>query len=101
MQINFLDIARIEFKDAIEYYNEQSEGLGYEFALEVRRTIERISNYEKSWPILSDHTRRARTNRFPYGIVYSHDEDEILIIAVMHLHRDPDYWKDRLHSPVE
>ncbi len=96
MKISFLSIAHLELLDAIEYYNEQSEGLGYEFANEVRNTIKRISLHPKAWTKLSNRTRRCRCNRFPYGILYQIREKELLIVAIMHLHREPDYWKDRL-----
>jgi hypothetical protein len=42
MKIAFLPPARAELTDAISYYNIQSEGLGCEFAAEVKRTLERI-----------------------------------------------------------
>jgi hypothetical protein len=45
MKIEFLPPARAELTDAISYYNTQSEGLGYEFAAEVKRTLERIVQY--------------------------------------------------------
>jgi hypothetical protein len=31
----------------------------------------------------------------PYGLVYQVRSDKILILAVMHLSRRPDYWRDR------
>jgi len=40
MKIEFLPPARAELTDAISYYNIQSEGLGYEFAAEVKKTLE-------------------------------------------------------------
>ena len=67
MTAHFLDPADAEFVDAIAYYNLQSEGLGYEFAAEVKRTIGRILQYPEAWTPLSKRTRRCRTNRFPYG----------------------------------
>lgn len=45
MEIVFLPVAKAELADAISYYNSQSEGLGYEFAAEVKRTLERIVQY--------------------------------------------------------
>jgi len=47
MQITFLAPAAAELLNAVAYYNSQSEGLGYEFAAEVKRTIERIVQYPK------------------------------------------------------
>ena len=98
MKIDFLDVAEAEFTEAIAYYNQQNEGLGYEFAAEVKRTISRIVKYPRAWPPLSKRTRRCRTNRFPYGIVYQLREDKILIVAIMHLHQDPQRWKARVQS---
>ena len=85
-------------KDAISYYNTQSEGLGYEFAAELKRTLERIAQYPDAWFKLSKRTRRCRTNRFPYGVIYQIREETLLIVAVMHLSREPEGWKSRLKS---
>jgi hypothetical protein len=96
MKIEFLLPAKIELTASIAYYNEQSEGLGYEFAAEVNRTLERIVQYPDAWVSLSKRTRRCRTNRFPYGLIYQIREDRLLIVAVMHLNRNPETWKSRL-----
>ena len=96
MTIDFLDPADAEFVDAIAYYNLQSEGLGYEFAAEVKRSISRISQYPEAWAPLSRRTRRCRTNRFPYGLIYQIRDEIILIVAVQNLHKDPESWKSRL-----
>lgn len=45
MRIEFLDPAKKEFTEAIAYYNQESEGLGYRFAVEVGRTLSRIVQY--------------------------------------------------------
>jgi plasmid stabilization system protein ParE len=96
MKIVFLPPAKDEFLEAITYYNNQSEGLGYEFAAEVKRTLERIVQYPDAWFKLSSRTQRCRTNRFPYGVIYQVREKSLLIVAVMHLSREPKSWKLRL-----
>jgi hypothetical protein len=96
MNVEFFDSAKAEFFEAIRYDNAESEGLGYEFAAEVNRTIDRITEYPHAWAPLSKRTRRCRTNRFPYGVTYQVRADTIPIVAVMHLRRDPDAWKNRL-----
>jgi hypothetical protein len=65
LEVSFLEPAEKELIDAIKYYNEQINGLGFEFALEVQKTINRIVNYPESWVKLSDRTRKCRCNRFP------------------------------------
>lgn len=54
MNIEFLSIAEGELFDAISFYNSQSEGLGFEFASEVRQTIVRITQFPDAWAVLSD-----------------------------------------------
>ena len=98
MRTRFFGPAEAEFLDAVSFYNTQSEGLGYEFAAEVNRTIQRIIQYPEAWAKLSERTRRCRTNRFPYGVIYQIREETLLIVAVMHLSRKPQAWKDRLKS---
>ncbi|OGQ95143.1 MAG: plasmid stabilization protein [Deltaproteobacteria bacterium RIFOXYD12_FULL_57_12] len=96
MRVEFLESAEAELVDAVAFYNNESEGLGFEFAAEVNRTITRILEYPTAWTALSKRTRRSRTNRFPYGILYQIRGDMILIVAVMHLRRNPSSWRRRL-----
>ena len=96
MQIRLLEIAQIELDDSIEYYNSESHGLGNELLVEVLHALERIKNFPKAWHPLTETTRRCQLRRFPYGIIYQILDAEILVIAVANLHRNPDYWKDRI-----
>jgi toxin ParE1/3/4 len=93
--------AEAEFLGAIDYYEDREPGLGSDFAVEVHSTIGNILSFPTAWPILEDDMRRCRLRRFPYGIVYAQHEDLIFILAVMHLRRDPDYWKARVLSGLE
>jgi plasmid stabilization system protein ParE len=96
MNVEFLAAARAEFLETVAYYNQQREGLGQEFSEEVRSTIERIIQYPAAWSLVSERTRRCRTKRFPFGIIYQVRDDTLLIIAVMNLHRDPQSWRTRI-----
>jgi len=96
MKIIFLEDAQIELDQAIEYYKSESPGLGSEFLSEILLTLDRIANFPKAWQPLSENTRRCQTSKFPYGLIYSILENEILIISVSNLHREPSHWKDRI-----
>lgn len=47
------------------------------------------------WRIIEDDVRRYLIRRFPYGIYYTIEGEVLVIWAVKHLHRDPDYWQGR------
>jgi toxin ParE1/3/4 len=81
--------------EAIEYYESCELGLGYDFSVEVLAAIQYIINYPTAWPIIKDDIRRCLVNRFPYGVVYSREQGETFILAIMHLRQHPDYWKNR------
>ena len=87
--------ARAEFEDAVAYYEARSPGLGLDFADEVAAAVERVLLHPPAWPSLDTNIRRCQTRRFPFGILYCEEDDTILILAVMHLHRRPGYWRDR------
>ena len=88
--------AEKELNEAIDYYEDIESGLGYDFALEVYSTINRSLDFPKAWSVLEGDVRRSLVRRFPYGVLYSEEKDEIFIVAVMHLHRKPGYWKHRV-----
>jgi toxin ParE1/3/4 len=90
-----LSPAESELATAAEYYNRAVPGLGMEFLNEVERTIARILRHSQAWTKITKHHRRCRTRRFPYAIIYTIEGDTVIISAVMHGHRHPDYWKSR------
>jgi plasmid stabilization system protein ParE len=98
MRWYFLEPAADELKEAISHYEQEKPGLGSKFAREVQQSIQRILKFPKAWSQLAPNIRRRRTDKFPYGIVYSLEDDDatVVIVAVMHLRRRPDYWKDRI-----
>jgi len=96
MTYDFHPEAALEYREAAAFYEERSSGLGAAFTLEVEATIERILEAPKRWRILNQDVRRCLTHKFPYGLLYTVEEDSILVVAVMHLRRRPNYWLNRL-----
>ena len=95
MRVIFTRIARTELEDAIRYYELEYSGLGRRFKEEVRKAAIRIAEYPKAWSIEQGEVRKCLLHKFPYKLMYSVEEDHILVIAVAHQHRKPDYWVGR------
>ena len=95
MNIRFLTTAKEELDEAFVWYEKQVPGLGASFLTEIDRTVRRIHTYPDSFTEIEPGIRRARLNRFPYGLIYAMDGRDALVLAVAHLHRRPGYWKGR------
>ncbi|WP_367155173.1 type II toxin-antitoxin system RelE/ParE family toxin [Methylomonas sp. HYX-M1] len=95
MKVVFTELARLELLDAIDYYELEFSGLGKRFQQEVKSAIKRIIQYPDAWPSERNGIRKYVMHKFPYKLIYSLEQDHILIIVVAHQHRKPDYWVDR------
>ncbi len=96
MHYKILLPASLELKDAIDYYENEFAGLGSEFLDEVEKSLTKILDYPSAWRIISENNRSCRLRRFPYSLIYAQDGNLIIITAISHHKRKPNYWKDRL-----
>jgi plasmid stabilization system protein ParE len=95
MKFTFHPEAEREFIEAVRYYENAEHGTGRRFIIEVYATIQNILAFPYSWPKISGEIRRCLVHHFPYGVLYYFEQDDLIILAVMHLQRRPDYWKTR------
>ena len=95
MKVIFSKYAKQELNDAVHYYELEHEGLGRRFKEEVKKAAIRISEYPKAWSVERGDVRKCLLHKFPYKLLYSIEEDHIIVIAVAHQHRKPDYWIER------
>lgn len=88
-------MAERELKEAAEYYESESSGLGAAFLSEIQRCIQAILDYPEAAPVLLGPLRRRLARRFPYVVLYSIRPEGIRVLAVMNLKRRPSYWAGR------
>lgn len=92
MNVVVSERARRELLVASVYYDEQRLFLGDDFVQEFESTVDRIVRNPNAWSRHGDHARICRLHRFPYGVIYHVLDDEVLIVSVENLRRDPDFW---------
>ena len=93
--VTILHEAEVELWDAVAYYEDRSPGLGLDFAAEIERSVQVIGGSPERWPLRQDGTRRYLTHRFPFLVVYEILADEVMVLAVAHVNRRPNYWIER------
>ncbi len=94
--IPILREAEVELWDAVAYYEGKAPGLGLDFENEIENALQMIANQPDRWPLRNDGTRRYLVHRFPYLIVYVHDNNQVWILAFAHCKRKPAYWQNRI-----
>ena len=88
--------AAAEFTAAAEYYAAISPGLGGRFYDEIDNLVAEIQRAPLRFRQYDPPARRNLARHFPYAVVYLDEPDCVWIVAIMHLHRAPDYWKYRM-----
>lgn len=85
--------AEVEVFEAALRYEREQEGLGVRFEADLNRVFARLSENPSQFPVIEAEARRALLRRFPYGVFFTINDDAVLVLAVLHLHRHPESWK--------
>jgi len=99
--LRFHPSAETEMIDAAAWYEAQEIGLGKRFLTSVQDALNRIQINPLLYPTIEEDVRCCLTKTFPYEVLFRVRSDCILVIAVMHLHRDPDYWRNRKSKQMD
>jgi toxin ParE1/3/4 len=100
MSFHILPEADQEVIEATTWYDDHAL-LGNEFLSEVARAYELIKQNSASLTRLetyagSQDVRRVLLKRFPFMIVILRRDTGIVVVAVSHTRRKPNYWVKRL-----
>jgi toxin ParE1/3/4 len=87
--------ALAEYEDAARYYAGCQENLELRFIAAIESVLDRIEQNPQWGRVFEDDIRRGLAHVFPYAVLYTVEPDYLLVIAIMHCHREPDYWRHR------
>jgi toxin ParE1/3/4 len=96
MNWEFNEAALLEYQEAAEWYRDRSLQVAERFIIEVETAILAICADPERYQPVGDGVRVYRLKRFPFRIYYLPGSDSLIIYAVMHERRRPDYWLGRL-----
>lgn len=77
---------------AYRWYEEQRAGLGEEFLGAVEASFHAIQEFPEMFGRVYGEVRRAVISRFPYAVFYRIEPKRIVVLAVVHMARDPKLW---------
>ncbi|WP_157817629.1 type II toxin-antitoxin system RelE/ParE family toxin [Candidatus Thiodictyon syntrophicum] len=99
IEVRYHEAAEAELYEALGFLELRAKGLGRRLLREVRRTAARIAECPLLAPEIRPGVRKRGVHTFPYALVYAIEDDGVLILAVAHGSRRPDYWGGRLAAP--
>lgn len=90
--------ARREFLAEVAYYNGKEPGLGVRFSAAVEEAAARAVAFPFAGSPASKSTWRVFVKDFPFALVYRPAEEGIVIFALAHHSRRPEYWHLRVQE---
>jgi toxin ParE1/3/4 len=87
--------AEDEMTAAAQFYEAAAAGLGDDFLDDVQACIDSVREAPGLGVALGDGFRRMLFRRFPFSLIYFPETDAIVVIAIAHQRRQPDYWTGR------
>lgn len=97
MVLEIDEAAEAEFYDIVDHYKQFDQALSQDFIHELEDTVQRLIKFPNAGQPYLHNTKRIFLNRFPYSIVYKmYRNERIIVFAIVHMKRKPDYWKKRL-----
>jgi plasmid stabilization system protein ParE len=96
--VRFVPAARREFLAEIIYYNQEQTSLGTRFTAAVEEATARALAFPLAGSPAAANTRRVFLRDFPFSVVYREVDPGIVIFAVAHQSRRPDYWASRVQD---
>lgn len=96
MKIRFDEAARLELADAASWYAADSVRNAERFLAAYESLAAAIVAMPERFPKVAREARGARFKRYPYTIIFVHDQEGIWIGAIAHVKRRPGYWLNRL-----
>lgn len=95
MNVIYHNEAELEIIHAAKFCESQATGLGRKFLADLDRTVHDIVKYPEAWLIMDGDIHRHLFTHFPFGVIYQLSESKIIVLAMMHLHKKPNYWNNR------
>mgnify|MGYP005865181865 FL=1 len=96
MPIRYHEAAEDELLNEVGYLELQAKGLGRRLWAEVRRAENLIAQFPESAQEIRPGIRKRVLRKFRYSLVYSIEENGVLILAVAHHSCRPGYWIGRV-----
>jgi plasmid stabilization system protein ParE len=88
--------ADLDVAAAYQWYESERPGLGRQFLDQLEAAYDRIAQDPVGYQDLESGIRRVLLRRFPYAVYFAVESDVVVVLAVLHVSRNPAEWQRRL-----
>jgi len=90
--------AEIDAINGYQWYADRDPTAADSFRRAIKTAGQVIRRNPAVWPSHKYGTQKYKVRQFPYKIIYLVENNQILILAIAHDSRRPEYWIDRLEE---
>ncbi len=88
--------AEEDLENSKKYYDNQQQGLGSDFLLEIKEVVLRIEKNPYQFSVIDKKARKVSLKRFPFAIFFVVEDNLINVFSIFHFSRNPDVWRKRI-----
>jgi plasmid stabilization system protein ParE len=96
MKVRHHEAAEQELLSEIGYLELRGESLGRRFFAEILRGEDFLAQFPQAASEVLPGVRKYRLRKFRYSLIYTIEQDAVVILAVAHQSRRPGYWMARI-----
>jgi len=90
VKLRYTDRAKNDVELALEWYEKQRRGLGFEFLDCIEIALKEIITFPQMYQLCYSNYRRNVIRRFPFSIFYTIEDNEIVIHSVFDNRQNPE-----------
>lgn len=98
MRSRFLQGAKADLAEDVEYYDLATSGLGDRFLAEVQTAVDFLESFLQGARTISGDIRAKGLARFRHTLLYVVAKNEVVILAVAHQRQDLQAWLEIVRS---
>ena len=95
VRISFHTDATAELEASAYWYAQRSSTAARDFCVAIDIALANIDADPERFVRIDARHRACSVRKFPFQIVFRHDEGQLHVVAVAHAKRRPGYWRDR------
>lgn len=90
------DAAQLDYEEIIYWYSDSSSLIAERFRQNLKKSVKYIVSMPFASQMIAPDVRQHIIHKFPYKVIYTVENNEIVVVAIVHQKRSPIVWENRI-----